>query len=67
MITQAVTCDKCGDVFKVDGDEFYTITGNIYIGLTGGLIGDNLDEKRTVIHDVHFCKKCFFRIIQGER
>jgi len=66
MIKNSVQCDKCGSLFDSDSKDFYTIEGNVYIGLEGGTIGNNfaLDEcGMTSVKSNHYCKPCLAKIL----
>ena len=38
---RAAKCMVCGEPHDLDSETFYTISGNVYIGRTGGIIGNN--------------------------
>lgn len=38
---RAVKCMVCGEPHDLDSETFYTISGNVYIGRQGGIIGNN--------------------------
>lgn len=45
----ALKCSSCGKLHDINSNiSFFTIYGNICKGLTGGLIGNNLDENGRV-------------------
>ncbi len=57
-----VKCDGCGIELDSQGEGFFTFAGNVYVGLQGGVIGNNLDHgvlKRIFI----YCTKCTRRIM----
>ena len=64
-IIKAVECDgkDCGKLMKSDGRDFFTISGNLMIGLDGGLIGNNLEDGK-VKSNSYFCSLCFMKIIK---
>jgi len=67
-----VECSKCGAMHLVDGDGFVAIYGNITVGMNGGIIGDNIDEKGKVIGSVILCRRreCLgdlFEMMLGEQ
>lgn len=66
MIYESVQCDSCKKLFTRDSEEFFTIKGNVYIGLYGGVIGDNFDAYDKIVKQEHFCKQCTKRILFGE-
>lgn len=38
---QEVVCLVCGKEHDRDSETFFTIVGNVYIGRTGGIVGNN--------------------------
>ena len=62
MIISSIECDSCGKVVKSESKEFFTFSGNAYIGLDGGIVGNSLDENLKVTRDLHYCKPCTLRI-----
>jgi hypothetical protein len=64
-VIKAIECDgtDCGKLMKSDSRDFFTIYGNLMIGLDGGLIGNNLEEGK-VVSTSYFCSACFMKIIQ---
>jgi hypothetical protein len=64
MKIESIKCESCNDLFPVNSKKFFTISGNIYIGLEGGLIGNVLDEDKRVAKETHYCVTCFKRIIE---
>ena len=65
MITETIKCDRCGQLFENNSENFYTIKGNINIGLTGGVIGNNFDEdKKTLNRENHYCKFCLCELLE---
>ena len=66
-IVECIECDKCRKLIKIDSEDFYTIRGNLMIGLNGGLIGDNFDKDDKCIRENCFCIDCFKKIIDVER
>lgn len=64
MIVTGAKCCRCGRIHDIKAKSFITISGNIYLGESGGLIGNNLDENNKVVNDVHFCfPDCFAKEI----
>ena len=66
MIISSIECDSCGKVVKSESKEFFTFSGNAYIGLDGGIVGNSLDEEQRVTRDLHYCKPCTMRIFFPE-
>jgi len=59
-IIKAVECDKCKNLMKADGNDFFTIYGNITIGLQGGIVGgsNNIEEGKIKTNS-YLCHSCF--------
>lgn len=60
-----VTCSICGKEHVADGNTFITVFGNIYIGIYGGIVGNNLAGENTVVHATIFCNNCFLDYISS--
>jgi len=54
-----IKCIECGKVHDPNEKTFITVMGNITIGLDGGLVGNNFDEKGKVFRFTYFCISCF--------
>lgn len=63
MIISSIECDSCGTVIKSNSKDYFTFSGNVYIGMDGGIIGNSLDEDKKVTRDLHYCRNCTLRII----
>lgn len=61
MFHKAVKCHACGKYHELESTDFIKIVGNIYIGLNGGIVGNNITNEgdRVVITPVIYCNKCF--------
>jgi len=58
----AVKCGKCEKILDIKSDTFMTIYGNICIGTSGGLVGNNLDENMKVENASIYCIPCFHEV-----
>lgn len=56
MKVNAVKCDACGRLHEEAANTYFSVHGNIYIGLEGGVVGNNLDDNGTVSNVSVFCK-----------
>ena len=71
MRVNAIQCDACGSTHDIGDKSFVTVKGNIYLGIDGGLVGNNLEEMTTTKGDTaeavakenHFCLQCFDDLI----
>jgi len=54
-----VKCDRCKDKLNVADEQFFTILGNINVGLYGGIVGNNLDRDHKVGRASVICFPCF--------
>jgi hypothetical protein len=57
-----VKCDYCGKTYDPESFSFYTIQGNIYVGLNGGLVGNNILEDE--VKSSHYCIDCLFEVLR---
>jgi hypothetical protein len=57
-----VKCNHCGKTYDCDSYSFYTVQGNIYVGLDGGLVGDNILEDK--VKSSHYCIDCLFEVLR---
>jgi hypothetical protein len=57
-----VKCDYCGKVHNPNDHTFYTVKGNIYVGLEGGLIGNNFMNDG--VKSSHYCIECLLELIK---
>lgn len=46
----AVQCIACGAYHRADSDGYLRFQGNVYVGQTGGIIGNNFAEVNLVNH-----------------
>ena len=60
---EVVRCMKCTQLFNPNSNEFYSIHGNIYKGLDGGLVGNNLDETNHVKKISILCEFCLIKVL----
>lgn len=63
-IIQAVKCFKCSKLHEVDSENFFTIHGNICIGIKGGIIGNNFDNTGKLLKFDAICKTCLFTFLK---
>lgn len=62
-----IKCEKCKNIHDQKDDTFFTVSGNILIGLHGGIIGNNIISKQdspVIINDSHYCTNCLIKILQ---
>ena len=59
---EAVECCTCKSLHKLSSNDFITIYGNIMIGESGGIVGNNFsrEDNTKLITSTVFCKPCFF-------
>lgn len=63
--TQAfVSCDMCKKTMDAEYKKFFTFLGNVNLGLTGGIIGNSLDEDGRVTRGLVYCFDCTARIFR---
>lgn len=62
----AVKCCNCGALMSKDSNDYISIYGNICIGESGGIIGNNLSEDNRVERATIFCRtdKCLEDLIK---
>lgn len=63
-VKEFVKCGKCGKLMDKFSEDFYTVYGNICVGLYGGLVGDNFAENEYLVNVSILCKDCFFVILK---
>lgn len=63
---ESVECSKCGTLHMSDSDDFFVVYGNITIGKTGGVVGNNLDDKGKVYRSSIYCrhKDCLHNVLK---
>jgi hypothetical protein len=55
---EAIQCLECGKLHPMfNSDSYIRIQGNVYIGLEGGLIGNNIKDDG--VESSFFCIDCF--------
>lgn len=61
----SIRCCVCGELMEASSNEYLRFHGNVFVGINGGLIGNNLDEEGRVIKDTFVCKttKCIKKIL----
>lgn len=55
----AVMCDVCGKMHLSDSKTYIAVSGNVTVGMSGGLIGNNLNDQDVVKNVSIFCHHCF--------
>lgn len=58
-----VSCDSCRKEMDVSEKRFFTFLGNVHVGLTGGIIGNSLDDEMRVTRGLVYCFDCTLRIL----
>jgi len=69
---KAVKCGRCGAIHDSHSDTFFTVHGNICLGLYGGIVGNNFDtnlkkykEEEHVLKKIDvFCRQCLIDILK---
>lgn len=56
-VVTALRCEKCGALHDAEQDTFVTIAGEIRIGTSKSITGDNLDEKGKLIRSTILCRQ----------
>lgn len=51
-----VVCERCKKEHFLDQDTFYTVFGNIHIGVYRGVIGNNINDKNKIYRAMFFCR-----------
>jgi hypothetical protein len=56
-----VVCSQCNAFHNLESENYIIIAGNIMVGLHGGIIGNNFDDKGKLnnVHIVCRKKKCW--------
>jgi len=66
-VKTVIKCDKCNKLHLENSGAFFTVRGNIYVGLEGGIVGNNLQETPKkdvlVVNDSHYCKVCLRQLL----
>ena len=65
-VTTLIPCNghNCKKQFNaLEGENFYTIHGNVMMGLNGGLIGNNLSGSGYVERVIVMCPECMMRAL----
>lgn len=65
---EAVKCSVCGAIHDTEAETFVRVEGNIYIGVSGGIVGNNIEygdyNSPATIESTIFCNSCFVDFIQ---
>ena len=54
---EKIVCLNCGKIHKTDAETFLTFYGNVTIGLSGGIIGNNFSNKGELSRVTFLCRK----------
>lgn len=67
ITVDGVKCASCGRTHDVLSGDFVTIRGNIYVGVTGGVVGDNFLNSRRLEKLTFYCRtlECLSDIMLG--
>lgn len=65
-VIEAVECSAagCGKICPVKDESFFTVYGNICIGVGGGIVGDNLSDDDAVNNAPTYCCSCLIAILK---
>jgi hypothetical protein len=65
---ECVKCIKCGTLHSTvspgNKEKFFSVHGNICIGLNGGIVGNNLTEDGQVNRVMIYCFNCLIKYLQ---
>lgn len=65
MRVEAVKCSDCGRLHEENSNKFVTVYGNICLGVSGGLVGNNIDSDGKVAEPVAFCyPHCIAKVLK---
>jgi hypothetical protein len=61
-----ITCAICGKKHSPDRETFFTFWGNVTVGLSGGVIGNNFDERGRLGRITFICRdeKCMSLLVK---
>lgn len=61
-----VTCIACKKVHKELSESYLLFAGNVYVGVDGGLIGNNLDDDGAINRATVVCRDmdCLSKVLQ---
>ena len=65
---EAIRCTACGSLHLAEDETYFAVVGNILIGKQGGIIGNNLSEKKHMVTGVTaYCRKpeCFENFVDA--
>ena len=63
-LVKCVKCQVCGRLHEVGDESYYSVYGNITVGESGGLVGNNLSDHGIVEKRSIFCKPdCLAKIL----
>ena len=64
MKVSAVKCSVCGALHEESADTYFSVHGNICVGMSGGVVGNNLDDSGAVSRVSIFCKpECLAKLL----
>lgn len=61
-----LVCNLCGTEHEKDAKTFSIVAGNIYIGLYGGMVGNNFEDNGQLKNISIFCRTnspCFLKVL----
>ena len=65
MKVEAVKCDKCGKLHDAESDTFATVYGNVTIGTSSGVIGNNFSDDGKLKNESTYCHpKCIAELLK---
>jgi hypothetical protein len=63
-----VECSNCKALYSIinseDKEKFFSVHGNICIGLRGGIVGNNLTKEGQVNRIMIYCFSCLIKYLQ---
>lgn len=62
-VQKSVKCLRCGKYHVVDSEEYRVVYGGITVGLSGGIVGGNVDSSGYVYRSLVYCTDCLIDII----
>jgi len=62
-IVQAIQCFKCKTMYTLNTNNCLTVHGNLCVGVSGGIIGNNLDTEGKVVNFTAICRFCLIEML----
>lgn len=66
-VQKSVKCLSCGTYHAVDSEDYRVVYGDITVGLSGGIVGSNVDSNGYVYRSMVYCTDCLVDIINLKR